>query len=122
MKTVSYELDILATEVLSLAEAAGLDKIHFYNSGEKTFVLPLIVPELERFANLVLARNKSKPQPDADGWIKWNGGECPVDAGTLVDCKLRDGAIEGCQKAFFFDWSDLDYDTDIIAYRIVNGD
>lgn len=61
----------------------------------------------------------AEEKPDADGWIKWEGGKCPVDADTLVDCKLRDGYVERCQKASFFDWSDIDFDTDIIAYRIV---
>ena len=60
----------------------------------------------------------NETQPDADGWIKWGGGKCPVDAHTLVDCKRRDGYVEGRKKASFFDWSDIDSHTDIIAYRI----
>jgi hypothetical protein len=28
---------------------------------------------------------------DNDGWIEWNGGECPVPVGTIIDQKLRDG-------------------------------
>ncbi|MGL4756077.1 MAG: hypothetical protein ACRCXB_27300 [Aeromonadaceae bacterium] len=31
------------------------------------------------------------PAPDADGWIEWNGGECPVSRGTLVDVKYENG-------------------------------
>lgn len=31
------------------------------------------------------------PAADADGWIEWHGGECPVDYGTIVDAKDRDG-------------------------------
>lgn len=26
-----------------------------------------------------------------DGWIEWGGGECPVEAGSLVDVRYRDG-------------------------------
>ena len=26
-----------------------------------------------------------------DGWIDWGGGECPVEKGTLVDVRLRNG-------------------------------
>lgn len=63
----------------------------------------------------------AEPQPDADGWIKWEGGACPVPGDTRVEVKLRDGCVECCQKAYFFDWSDIDSDTDIIAYRIVEG-
>lgn len=29
--------------------------------------------------------------PDADGWIEWKGGECPVECGTLVDVKYANG-------------------------------
>ncbi|MNG70311.1 hypothetical protein D3C79_286930 [compost metagenome] len=28
---------------------------------------------------------------DADGWIEWSGGECPVEKGTLVDVKYANG-------------------------------
>ena len=31
------------------------------------------------------------PAPDAEGWIEWNGGECPVERCTLVDVKYADG-------------------------------
>lgn len=30
---------------------------------------------------------------DADGWIDWPGGECPVPDGTLVEVRLRNGDI-----------------------------
>ena len=29
----------------------------------------------------------------SDGWIEWGGGECPVERGTLVDIKDRDGYV-----------------------------
>ena len=31
------------------------------------------------------------PAPDADGWIEWKGGECPVEKGTLVDVRFKNG-------------------------------
>ena len=31
------------------------------------------------------------PQPADDGWIPWNGGDCPVEVGTRVDVRYRDG-------------------------------
>lgn len=31
------------------------------------------------------------PVSDADGWIEWGGGECPVQLGTLVDVKYANG-------------------------------
>ncbi|AWH14668.1 hypothetical protein [Aeromonas phage 62AhydR11PP] len=39
------------------------------------------------------------PAPDADGWIEWGGGECPVKMGTLIDVKYRDGHLQlGCRS------------------------
>lgn len=29
-----------------------------------------------------------------DGWIEWEGGECPVSKGTFVDIRVRDGREE----------------------------
>lgn len=29
--------------------------------------------------------------PDADGWIEWNGGECPVGEDDRIDVKFSDG-------------------------------
>lgn len=31
------------------------------------------------------------PAPDADGWIEWKGGECPVGEYDLIDVKFSDG-------------------------------
>lgn len=56
---------------------------------------------------------------DADGWIEWGGGECPVKGATLVDIKFRNGDINRGYKPQHLDWR-LDGDIgDIIAYRIV---
>lgn len=32
-------------------------------------------------------------KPDADDWIEWAGGECPVKSGTPVEVQLRCGGI-----------------------------
>ena len=31
----------------------------------------------------------AEPHPDADGWIPWAGGKCPVPPDTLVDVKVK---------------------------------
>lgn len=56
------------------------------------------------------------PVPDADGWIDWKGGECPVGDGDRIDVKFSDGG------EFFDVDSDWDWGVDacgcnIIAYR-----
>lgn len=62
----------------------------------------------------------------SDGWIEWGGGECPVERGTLVDIKDRDGYVSfGVEALNDIDAEDIfwrrgvvtDKDTEIIAYR-----
>ena len=67
---------------------------------------------------------------DADGWITWNGGEMPVEKGTLIDVKYRDGQINEHVKAGFVDisgtiaarcagtFTHYNRDSDIVAYRL----
>ena len=58
-----------------------------------------------------------------DGWIEWNGGDCPVDSdNTVVEVKYRSGIVIQDD-----DWVDQDFwdhlpnqpYVDIIAYRII---
>lgn len=64
------------------------------------------------------------PAPDADGWIEWKGGECPVEKGTLVDVIWRDGAERSGVKALHLGgaghqfWVADGMVNDIIAYRL----
>ena len=44
------------------------------------------------------------PSPDADGWIEWKGGECPVDADSLIDLRFTDGS-EHFNTDADWDWS-----------------
>lgn len=60
----------------------------------------------------------AKPSTDADGWIEWNGGECPVSGNTIVQIKMRDG-VKDRDLAKSYSWSNFGIDGDIIAYRIV---
>ena len=65
----------------------------------------------------------AEPQPDADGWIPWAGGECPL-AGIygIVEVRFRDGYTEyGHPSRWNASWIHRPYDPmcDIIAYRIV---
>ncbi len=67
------------------------------------------------------------PAPDADGWIEWNGGECPVEFGELIDVKYRDGhfqtecrARDRCDTDLYATtfWGNSGGSADIIAYRM----
>ena len=57
---------------------------------------------------------------DDDGWIEWDGGECPLPGGSECGVKHRDGDVfdntfAGSNLAS--DWSHTCDDGDIIAYR-----
>lgn len=71
--------------------------------------------------------------PDADGWIEWHGGDCPVAEGTLVDVKFRDGREAYSTPANVIDnrysadashafWNSDGADNDIVAYRLSQPD
>lgn len=58
-------------------------------------------------------------KPDADGWIEWKGGECPVDDCEVVQYRMRDGQT-GKNSAGGLDWG-FEVHTqsyDIVAYRL----
>ena len=74
--------------------------------------------ELENQRNSVDA---TKPDESGDGWIQWDGGECPVPAGTRVDVRFRRGGDESNRIAEALEWEHgkLGCWLDIVAYRIV---
>lgn len=57
-------------------------------------------------------------QSDDEGWIDWNGGECPVDLDTVVDCIYTDGFKAFGTRARNFLWVKTGARTDIEKYRI----
>ena len=63
---------------------------------------------------------------DADGWIKWEGGECPVPYGTRIDVEYRSGARAMDIRALVrkltghtaTHWEHINGSSDIVAYRL----
>lgn len=58
-----------------------------------------------------------------DGWIEWKGGECPVDSGTVVVVRLKDGS-ETERGPMGLRWHHVPDDDsraafNIVAYRVV---
>lgn len=54
---------------------------------------------------------------NADGWIDWKGGECPVESYQQVQVHLRDGDnLLGRAGGYY--WEHDDEESDIIAYRL----
>ena len=62
----------------------------------------------------------AKPKPDADGWIPWVGGECPVNPDALVRVRFADFLEEGGCRACQYQWhrSNPHAPSDIVAYRV----
>ena len=56
-----------------------------------------------------------------DGWFQWNGGDCPVPAGTMVQVRFRRGGDEINRIAEVLEWEHRNFGWwwDIVAYRIV---
>lgn len=59
------------------------------------------------------------PVPDADGWIEWKGGECPVGAFDVIEVRYRDyfNELNHIGESRVYDWVNHGSHTDIIAYR-----
>ena len=59
------------------------------------------------------------PAPDADGWIEWKGGECPVEPSTKIGvCYRNGGEFHSIITAASQRWSNNGWPADIIAYRL----
>lgn len=58
---------------------------------------------------------------NSDGWIPWNGGECPVPLDTKVEVSCRGPYPTSTGLARDFSWGHLEmlYDTDIVSYRVI---
>lgn len=58
-----------------------------------------------------------------NNWIKWDDGKCPVPLGTPVEVQHRDGeryeALAG--TGYADNWYKDNFDSDIVAYRIINA-
>lgn len=58
-------------------------------------------------------------EPNGDGWIKWHGGECPVDECVRVEVKTR-GDNPATTFATNMRWYWIDSAGDIVAYRVIS--
>lgn len=52
------------------------------------------------------------------GWIEWCGGECPANAGEMVDVIFGHGGIMSTNVAGCWNWHHNGTRSDIIAYRL----
>lgn len=71
--------------------------------------------DMARFTRSLL-KAIPEPEPEWGPWIGWNGGECPVDGGDIVEVASSNGG-KAIDKAYVFVWVG-GLDTSIIAYRV----
>lgn len=62
------------------------------------------------------AEQQDKPQT-ADGWLPWEGGECPVDEVDVIDIRFRDGSKELGLFAGEVNWEHESSPFDVKYYR-----
>lgn len=69
-----------------------------------------------------VSAGKTVESTGSNGWIDWQGGECPVDSDAIVEVKYRKPSPLhfNNDRAGDFTWSHDGSGGDIIAYRIVN--
>lgn len=102
------------------AEPAGLDPDNL-----ETVDKVLAESEAKMAATIqvlrALAAEKEASAPFGDGWIKWEGGDCPVASETQVVVRLREGDEDLRMVARIWDWKHYGHSGDIVAYRVVEG-
>jgi len=89
------------------------------------FALSRIVRDLEALAASVARLQtdaKKPPISDANSewgpWIRWEGGERPVPAETLVSVRFRNDEIRSERRARGWNWRQFDDPYVIVAYRV----
>lgn len=84
------------------------------------------VCKIKNWHQTVLSREEyyqAYPKADADGWIEWNGGECPVDGELTVYVNYRDGGkAPKAVKAGSQRWNHSGLGGDIMSYSLHNKD
>lgn len=76
----------------------------------------------DRYSHELCELTRIQPKPSADGdWIEWGGGENPAP-GKTVEYKMCWGSMSYIGRAESLRWDKQDWDTDIVAYRIVKDD
>ena len=93
---------------------------YFWSGGQRnTWIRGIKTPQWHQ---CVLSREeyyKAYPKADADGWIEWKGGECPVGKNVTGDIKLACGEKFDTTDMAMWNWHlGNDNPRSIIAYRL----
>lgn len=77
-----------------------------------------MTPADRRLIDAILT--SAETEPDADGWRKHDGGDCPVPYDARVFVRLRCGYLSSAPSspsAWFWRWEE--HPGDIVDYRVV---
>ena len=55
----------------------------------------------------------------SDGWVPWEGGECPIDKDSIVNVICRNGDRINGYLASYLIWHEEESGNDVVAYKIV---
>lgn len=58
--------------------------------------------------------------PEAEGWIPWEGGKCPVNPSAWVEYRMNSPFVESQARASQLDWETRDPYLTITAYRVIS--
>lgn len=71
--------------------------------------------------NALPEASQDQKEVDADGWVSWNGGSCPVNKNEIVDLKFGSGHIRyGTDTKYKWEGTGA-RDCDIVAYRVAKA-
>lgn len=56
-------------------------------------------------------------EADADGWISWNGGECPLPDDCEFQYRYRNEGVSSSKWASGLRWAHINLGGDIVSYR-----
>ena len=94
------------------------------DNGDCEYLGGIITPKYEKIKNwhqTILSRAEYfhlYPEADADGWIEWKGGECPVDGDCEVSIRFRGWGGSARGKAKRWSWGYSGCGSDITSYRL----
>jgi hypothetical protein len=107
--------------------SCGLDRAPFeqhisIDPSEWPFLRDAIDRMFVEIAEAQVEPESKAPQGAEDGWIPWNGGDCPVDYTVKVTVLYRNGnggVFSEGYPAGGFRWGHTGLFTDIIGYKVV---
>ena len=73
---------------------------------------------IDAYSAMLSAAPEYEPEADEDGWIKWDGGDCPIGLDQMVDVMFRDKQEFHSESADEWRWDHDFGGGDIVAYRI----